>query len=329
MFKKSSNTTLPKAASISYIPKEALAQETLPACKNYQPIEATPFSPQGGNTFNPKTALWLINSVIYAYHQYCSENEQPIFPPEVKNGTILHWHTPFNLLKEIQCGYIGNVQSLPNDPTNRIVIAIRGTEKNQEWLANLDISQTAVPISQFNKEVKIHAGFLNTLTEKVDLIKNIPSLLEQIETWLSKELKPNTPNEIYIIGHSLGAAVTTLLSFDLILNFPNTRIISYTIGAPRPANRSFSSLFKQLTTDPSRHFTLQRIDNIEDLVTNIPFSITHTGKDPILYSQINTATGQNSSIERISFTENLGSIVLNHHPTTYYYAIKELFNKTT
>ncbi len=309
-----SNKKAPKAKPIVSIPKDVFAALNK-GCSTYTPIKGVPFKPQKGKGFDKETALFLINADIYAYTQFCNPDKPSEFPSAVENGQLLYWHELFNIFnKKMPCGYIAEIKPPSHDKTNRVIIAIRGTEKMEEWVADLDYTQTDVFIPSLKQRVKIHTGFWDTFTKTAT--HHTLSLQKQIHQYLNK----TKPDEIYVIGHSLGASVSTLILFDLILSYPGTKIISYTIGSPRVGDRAFASAMEELAKNPANHFVSWRIVNTEDIVTTVP--LPHFRE--FNYSHLNNPqTAFPNTLGTIDFTENLASVTDNHNPLTYYYAIKK------
>ena len=59
------------------------------------------------------------------------------------------------------------------------------------------------------------------------------------------QLRAQYPNyELFVTGHSLGAAQAALCAIDLAVSF-NTTVTLYNMGEPRVGNKAFSTYFNQ------------------------------------------------------------------------------------
>jgi len=91
--------------------------------------------------------------------------------------------------------------------TKSIFVAFRGSSNIQNWLDNIQISK----ISPYNdKSIDVEKGFYKAYTYvKGGLINNLPGLAKKYNT-----------NSLLITGHSLGAAMATLMAYDIVTLFP-------------------------------------------------------------------------------------------------------------
>lgn len=180
---------------------------------------------------------------------------------------------------------------------NSLFISFRGTWAIQEWINNFNISQVSkyditdefrdIPVCmENNNKVMIHKGFVKLYSE----IKY--SFIKQIENNADK----NTP--IIISGHSLGAAIATILGLDLKLLGYNCCV--YSFSSPRIGNKEFS---KTVTDSKLPVF---RINNTEDTIPDTPTSVSpnFTNHDmPYFYYHTGTL---------YTFSDNWFSIFNNH-----------------
>lgn len=292
-------------------------------CPGYESLKNVPFSPQIEQNFNPKLAAWSINACTYAYQDLCHKNEIT-YPPEVENGNLLYWYADSGFFsKELtSCGYIAKIKDIPGDPTNRIALIFRGTQKNKEWGLDANVKQTEVLMEPSGEIVKIHEGFWEIFTSPAG--KNIPSLQEQIHTYLPNYLSNNRPNELHIGGHSMGSAIATLSALDAILRNPGLKVNSYITGCPRVGNPAFANTVNDLAKNGNFNFSIWRIANTEDVVTTLPEPVFKE----LVYSHLLISDIEDPNvIDLISFTKNLGKIWDNHHLFNYYYAMKNLISE--
>ena len=289
-------------------------------CSGYEPLKNVTFSAQIENEFNPRLAEWSINACTYAYQDLCNENNI-IYPPEIHNGKMLYWFNKpgFFTNKKISSGYIGQIKEIKGDPTNRIAIIFRGTQKDNEWALDADFQQTQLIMEPSGELVSIHKGFWEIANNPIE--KGLPSLLDQIHNNLPNFLSDSAPNELHIGAHSMGSAVALLVFIDLILRNPNIKVNAYLTGCPRVGNPAFSDSLNALAKNPNYNFSLWRIANTEDIITTLPPPMI----EKFLYSHVPITNPKDpSKIDLISFTKNLGKVFDNHHLFNYYYAMKKL-----
>lgn len=150
-------------------------------------------------------------------------------------------------------GFNSDYQELSNKHTHayvacnskQILIAIKGTNPRQltDFLADADIWPTIDGYSW------VHRGFK----------KRGDSLLAQV----IKYIKQHPNKEIYITGHSLGAAIGVYITGELE-NLGYGPICLFTFGCPRVGNKEYVSLIK------SPHY---RFVNCNDLVARVPWAV--------------------------------------------------------
>jgi hypothetical protein len=117
---------------------------------------------------------------------------------------------------------------------------------------------------------KVHKGFATAYSAIG------PQLLRSIQ-----KLHDQNPRPIYLTGHSLGGALATLCSLDLVLRLGINRrnIVVSTFGSPRVGNHSFAKFYNE---NIPIHW---RIVVGPDVVTKLPkFGFTHVGKKVLITS---------------------------------------------
>ena len=128
-----------------------------------------------------------------------------------------------------------------NLATNSVYIVIRGTQNNWKDILS-DLKTWRVK----SGDGYVHYGFN----------KSSSLILDQVENYLNNFKN----NKIIYTGHSLGAAVATVLASFLPANE------LYTFGSPRVGNDSFVNMLNQKDV---KHY---RIVNNKDAITGVPFS---------------------------------------------------------
>ncbi len=172
------------------------------------------------------------------------------------------------------------------------VLVFRGTQTQAEWLQNLNAKQVKYNSPGDRDYGEVHEGFLG-LTEKLE-----PDPVE-----IAKQLDPTIP--CYITGHSLGAAVATLVAMKIALQVPQLKdqIQLYTFAGPRVGSPKFVKAHSQLI--PNSY----RIVNLADSVPLVP---------PVSLGNSYTHIGQ-----KWAFLAQLEDTLLNHVVDTYQTAINQ------
>ncbi len=168
-----------------------------------------------------------------------------------------------------------------SDTLKTILVSFTGTFFFNQWQSDLIFFQVApTQLNNYEPGIEIHEGFYNIYLSIRD------QLLSELKT-----LEANNPKQLIITGHSLGASVSTIATFDLAKMTPEP--INYTFASPRVGNIAFANRYN------SFKLNTQRVFNTEDVVPDLPppvlqdFIYEHVEKD-------------------IVFTDNLGTLTKNH-----------------
>ncbi len=132
--------------------------------------------------------------------------------------------------------------------TGAVVVAFRGTKTEGEWMEDFD--GLAVPNSY--GQGMVHQGFQNQYTK---LRASIFAALRAIDV-------PDLPEQLWITGHSLGAALAILCASDIALG-SHAKLL-YTWAGPRVGWHDYAGWFKTLPTET------YRIVNEWDVVPRVP-----------------------------------------------------------
>lgn len=135
-------------------------------------------------------------------------------------------------------------------PPEEFVVAIRGTETVAEWTADADATQVDFPVMPSTLYPRAHRGFAR-----------IYNTLRTGDGLLVKHFKPLSGARVVVAGHSLGAALATLLAADLGADD------LVTFAGPRVGNGDFCSCAAK------RIGRVERFVNERDLVTKVPFDL--------------------------------------------------------
>lgn len=138
------------------------------------------------------------------------------------------------------------------DANRRAIIAFRGTQPDsfRDFLSDARFLPTA-----WRGVGSVHRGFAETLD----------AVLPEIEAWLA-EVKPA---HLVITGHSLGAAIATLLAALQ----PEAELVTF--GSPRVGNGAFAGLFNGRS--------MRRYVDCGDAVTLVPPPVSFTHLDGFRY----------------------------------------------
>jgi pimeloyl-ACP methyl ester carboxylesterase len=140
-----------------------------------------------------------------------------------------------------------------------VVIAIRGTEGNWEWIHDAEFLTVPCPfLAGAGHTEDGFTAMYNSLRTGVGA--NSPTLAKSIGN-LSF---PHPVTSVTVCGHSLGGALATLLALDLAANTVFSHPVVYTYGSPRTGDSLFASTFDQVVTNS------YRIENRLDIVPKLP-----------------------------------------------------------
>ena len=136
------------------------------------------------------------------------------------------------------------------EDTNDIIVACRGTEAKEWKDIQADLTIDLVPSRQGVGQV--HRGFRNYVDNVWEPVKNHVLDCPQKKLWIT--------------GHSLGAAMATLMARRFVLDPVSHSVEAvFTYGSPRVGNRSYINHFNNKVTH-------HRWVNDGDIVTKVPFS---------------------------------------------------------
>lgn len=174
-----------------------------------------------------------------------------------------------------------------------IVVVFRGSESLQDWFANFQTVYDPGPL----KNTKAHEGFQDSLFPAVIGITNF---IDQASP---------SGKKIWITGHSLGGALSSLFAGMLLENEYSVYGL-YTFASPRPGDGAFEKLLNKKVTGP--HY---RVVNFGDVVPHVPPEpfYSHPGKRIILKARTKQRTKTSWWKERINalklFIKNTAQIL--------------------
>ena len=167
-------------------------------------------------------------------------------------GIFLSYLEPTFIKYELnQAGFLNTIcfedqktdsQGYLSETSNSIFVVFRGTDTGSLRDYFHDALALQIP---WGKKSKVHQGFSKAFD-------GTRRALHSKEIW--SRLK-TTKKQLYLVGHSLGGAIATLVGY----HFPNA--IVYTFGAPAVGNEEFTKQIKNPTF---------RVINRSDLVPMLP-----------------------------------------------------------
>ena len=146
-----------------------------------------------------------------------------------------------------------------SEMNKRISVVFRGSESKSDWYHDLKIIKY-----ELEPGVYVHSGFYDQL-HKNNVYKNILALV-----WSLLVAKPDY--SLYVTGHSLGAALSTLCGYELSKDL-NNKVTVVNFASPRVGNIGFRE-----KCDKKSNLCIYRITNDKDIVTCAPFiNYKHVG----------------------------------------------------
>lgn len=195
--------------------------------------------------FDLKTAISLGELCQQTYLQYDS----------YKRGTSWNLPAPYALLSVLHAPYekaampIGFVASKGSD----LIVAWRGTDNLDEWVQDAKYKQTAA--DYLGSGIDVELGFNELYTTGGSNPSPQSASLDA--------LRQHADGNLYITGHSLGAALAVLNALDIAINLKRPPIV-YTLAGPRTGNLEFVFNFNQAVRN------CWRVVNSNDLVPKLP-----------------------------------------------------------
>ena len=139
-----------------------------------------------------------------------------------------------------------------------VIIAIRGTEGIHEWINDAEFLMVPCPFlaGAGHTEDGFTAMYLSMTTS---LDPKCPSLVKR----LASLAFPRPLTSLTITGHSLGAAIATLLALDVAANTQYKNPAVYTYASPRTGGPNFVATYNQVV--PNTYRVANRIDLVPKL----------------------------------------------------------------
>lgn len=176
------------------------------------------------------------------------------------------------------------------------IIVLRGTVSSDEWFNNLNYQ--LVPFHPLESQ---HGSVHNGIR---DVYKGLRGRYRQ----LIDEFDTDIP--LYLVGHSLGAAVTQLAALDIAIKTPErqAQMRVYTYASPRAGDTTFVEQYNHLVK------TSYRIVNICDMIPYVPFEELGAILNRVSYPYSHTKG-------ELAFVHQAGNPIANHM-SSYHLATK-------
>lgn len=168
--------------------------------------------------------------------------------------------------------------------SNRLYILFRGTLFDYEWKHDFDFVQTPAVVG--GRQGSVHKGF-----QKMYL---------SYQPYIQKMVAQHKPSEVWVAGHSLGAALSILTAYDLAATV--SKVTCFTFAPPKVGDSAFVTAFNSYP-----NITLAQYVNEADLVPFIPLSVmpnTWVPKSPLFYEHIQESNMNLFNINHKSWQNN-------------------------
>jgi hypothetical protein len=262
-----------------------LTEDVQQSCLEFGPAKyhytLVPPTVNGTYEHNVATALWDIGTAV----SLANCTDMVGIPP------------PFNEMHKIISPLDGQMYAYIFSNATMVCFAFSGTYSKTQWYADLNIKQVSPTVlldsishhATFTGDpIKVHEGYY----------KIYKSIQKELQNWWQQNRGGKT--NLFITGHSLGGAVSTLCAFDFTAQFRRDGvtipITHYAMSSPRVGNVSFSKTFDRLSP-----YSI-RVYNTEDIVPSLPPAIW----DGLVYQHICANRGS------VAFTRTLKSLSENH-----------------
>jgi pimeloyl-ACP methyl ester carboxylesterase len=204
--------------------------------------------------FDPAVAFMYGTVVEGAYRAFSAGVLSPVFPAAgipVGWSLVTEMTAIDKIARKTETEFFGAI--LRHGTDGDVLVAIRGTDTLMEWLVDAEFASCAFPGAP--GAGRVEDGFCGvyaalrcaTGSDVLTFVRSLP---------------PGT--KVTIAGHSLGAAVATLLAVDLATNVAGLDLRLYTFASPRVGDAAFCAFGAARV---STHF---RIVNRPDIVPRVP-----------------------------------------------------------
>jgi triacylglycerol lipase len=252
------------------------------------------FLPPG---FDISIAREAAQLVVQAYDQFAAFKSKTAWSLQGNYNNLQTLHArPEGLFAELEpFGFVAQ-----NKASGNQFLTFRGTDSPEDWISNATINHTAHPWGP------VEDGFSKLYAQcSADVIAAVKSA-------------PGTPT-IFVTGHSLGAALSTLATADVFIHGLSAQL--YNFASPRTGSPDFAAQFNQKVA------VAWRTVNTEDIVTTIPIATPTLASGKPSHGLFGILIGLAPKLNfehvgsPVNFTTFNGSILGNHQMATYVAAL--------
>ena len=133
--------------------------------------------------------------------------------------------------------------------SNDYVLAFEGSQDNRDLIIDLQIAQL-VPYKHY-PDAKVHAGFWKSYLAIADEVHKLLTL--------------HKVNNLFVTGHSLGGALATIASLDIVEELGINNVSMISLGAPRVGNGGYANLYSSMLNN------YYRLTHASDTVVHLPY----------------------------------------------------------
>ena len=222
---------------------------------------------------------------VYTYDQYTAHqtSESWTIPSPYKIEKVLYSYekNQQDVYIKVPFGFIVSktVVDINVNKTN-LYICFRGTRGAQEWEKDATIPlvplvESFLPDNETIK-VKVHKGFQDVYTNPNNVDVELGSLQSQVLDFLKISVPIPNYSNLWVTGHSLGAALATLAVFDIVKNTIHKGAKMYNFASPLVGNQAFVDFFKSkigtgnCNSNNNINECSWRVVNTNDIVPKVP-----------------------------------------------------------
>ncbi len=232
------------------------------------------------NDIDKEKALLLIDASIQAYESFSKEEPTGCQTEKITAPAgydfIDYWtgvDSIFSKDIKTECyGLVFRSQMMPHV----YVFAFRGTASFLDALDDLGVrKQKFVPYDNLSgvtvpDSVQVESGFYHVYSEN-DEKNGTMSMQVQLFALIDKYQESDKPiDQLYITGHSLGAALSELFTLDIALSRPEIVASNYNYACPRVGSSEFVDFYINQPRQQDIETRTLRIQNTYDKVPCVP-----------------------------------------------------------
>lgn len=228
------------------------------------------------DTEKKETLLLLIDCSIQAYNAFSDKHPATC---QVKNITLPSGYDFVECWTGIDAFYghdksveIYGVVFRTKVAPYTYIFAFRGTTSIYDVIDDLGVdSKSFIPYKQgisVSPEIKVESGFFDVYSTCDAKTPSMQSQLFQLIDTYQKSDKPI--HQLYITGHSLGAALSELFTLDIALSRPTITASNINYACPRIGNCHFVTCYEKQPLQQNAATRTLRVQNTYDKVPCVP-----------------------------------------------------------